>query len=182
MSTPRLSSVPGSRYNQPSRWSPGRAFANPSIVTRLTLVKVVSNTHGGTALPSAWTLTASGPTPLTGPGTVTGTVDPGTYVLGESSGPSGYTAGVWVCVGGTQVGSQVTIAEGETVVCTIINTDQSVVPPPPTPPTPNPPDCTDDPVAPVTYHASGAGSITTGQIAPTVRQYVSGEPKEPRQP
>ena len=34
--------------------------------TTLTLVKTVTNDNGGTALPSAWTLSAAGPTPISG--------------------------------------------------------------------------------------------------------------------
>ena len=58
----------------------------------LTLVKTVTNDHGGTAAPGAWTLTATGPTTITGAtGTapVTGAaVNAGTYVLSEA-GPDG---------------------------------------------------------------------------------------------
>ena len=63
----------------------------------LTLVKTVTNDNGGTAAPAAWTLAATGPTPITGAtGTAPVTAAPvsaGTYVLSESGGPAGYTAG-----------------------------------------------------------------------------------------
>lgn len=97
----------------------------------LSLVKVVDNGGtGGTAVPADWTLTASGPTPVTGTGgsaAITGrTVSAGTYNLSEAltspSGPSGYTASAWVCTGGTQNGAAVTIALGQNVTCTITNT------------------------------------------------------------
>jgi len=178
----RLSSQPGSRYNQAGRWSPGRAFAHATSAATLTLVKVVSNTHGGTALPSAWTLTASGPSPLFGAGGASGTVTPGTYVLGESAGPSGYVASSWVCTGGTQVANQVTIADGQDVVCTITNRDTDTPGPTPTPPTPTPSPDPDCPLDEVTYHAIGEGAIPSAQIKPAVREYVSQEPKEPLGP
>ena len=64
-------------------------------------VKTVTNDNGGTALMTAWTLTATGtgatPTNLSG----TTPVDSGatfkadTYTLAETGGPSGYTAGDW---------------------------------------------------------------------------------------
>ena len=45
----------------------------------------------------------------------------GTYTLSES-GPPGYTAGAWSCVGVSANGNQVTLAEGQTATCTIVNT------------------------------------------------------------
>src|SRR4029450_7338900 len=40
------------------------------------------------------------------------------------SGPPGYTASAWVCTGGgTQSGSNITLANGEDVTCTISNND-----------------------------------------------------------
>ena len=64
---------------------------------RLTLIKTVTNNNGGTAVPSAWTLAAAGPTPISG---ITGAtavtnapVNAGTYALSESGGPTGYTPG-----------------------------------------------------------------------------------------
>ncbi len=64
----------------------------------------MTNDNGGTALASDWTLTAAGPTALSGlvPSVSNGaSFDAGTYDLSEA-GPAGYTAGAWVCVGGTQ--------------------------------------------------------------------------------
>lgn len=84
----------------------------------LTLIKAVSS---GPLSPVAWTLSADGPTTLTGPGpTVTGDIDPGDYALSESF-IAGYRSRGYTCVGGTQVGQSVTIAAGDTVVCTIVN-------------------------------------------------------------
>lgn len=100
----------------------------------LTLIKVVS---GGTATPDAFTLTATGPETITGPGNseaVTGNVVPiGTYDLSESGGPAGYTSGPWSCTGGSVTGATVSVTENSLVICTVTDTFQSA--PPPTPPT-----------------------------------------------
>jgi hypothetical protein len=100
-------------------------ITNDDQVVSLTLVKKVVNDHGGTAAPSAWTLKADGPVQdLTGAGGATGNLPPGTYALSESRGPAGYTASAWSCVGGTQSGTNITIAGGQSAVCTITNDDQ----------------------------------------------------------
>jgi len=99
----------------------------------LTLVKEVDNTtYLGTALPSAWTLTADGPDNLSG---ITGSVDvtavtvaAGDYTLGES-GPAGYS-GTWSCTGGgvlDQDGVSLTLADtnpAQETTCTLTNTAQ----------------------------------------------------------
>lgn len=100
-----------------------------TIASTLRLVKVVS---GGAAVTTDWTLSADGPTPISGAGGVgPSTVTPGDYALSEvgGAGTENYTPSPWVCVGGTQVGDAVTIAAGDTVVCTITNT--SITPEPP---------------------------------------------------
>ncbi|MBI2035959.1 MAG: hypothetical protein HYT12_04770 [Candidatus Liptonbacteria bacterium] len=99
----------------------------PVATSTLTLVKEVDNGDGGDALETDWTLSAGGPTPIsgvTGDLSITGAVvDPGTYNLSESGGPTGYNPSDWLCVGGTQDdGDTVTIAEGENATCTITNT------------------------------------------------------------
>lgn len=89
----------------------------------LTLVKQVV---GGDADPGDWTLTATGPTSIsgaTGSEGVTGRpVPPGDYTLSESDGPDGYEAGDWTCTGGPVTDGVVTVADGDDVVCTIVNT------------------------------------------------------------
>ena len=88
---------------------PAAAPPAPSTTTTsrltLTLVKTVDNGQRGTAVPADWTLTATGPTPITGPGSSPAvteqTVNAGTYALSESGGPAGYTASAWSCTGGT---------------------------------------------------------------------------------
>lgn len=105
--------------------------ANPSacrrIGTSLTLVKNVINDNGGTALRSAWTLSASGPSSFSEPGPVVwggASLQPGTYDLSESGGAPGYGASAWSCEGGTQIdGETITVAQDEAVTCTITNDD-----------------------------------------------------------
>jgi hypothetical protein len=96
----------------------------------LTLNKIVVNDNGGTSLESAWTLTANGPTTISGPGAAGSTdvvsgsnFSAGTYALSESSGPSGYTPSAWTCTGGTQNGSNITLTIGQSATCTITNND-----------------------------------------------------------
>ena len=94
----------------------------------LTLIKTVTNDNGGTAVPTDWTLTATGPT--TG---VTGTVgqppdhQPPRHrrqlraVRVER--PGRLHAGTWSCTGATVTGSTVAVPLGGTVTCTINNND-----------------------------------------------------------
>ena len=98
----------------------------------LELDKTVTNDNGGTAPDTAWTLTATGtggsPTNLSGttPVVSDGTFKADTYTLAESGGPSGYTASTWSCTNGVVVTSgQITLANGQSTVCTINNDDQA---------------------------------------------------------
>jgi choice-of-anchor A domain-containing protein len=122
--TPAPAPVPGPReihsFPFSTTVSCGRAQAQTGT---LTLVKQVI---GGEALASDWTLTATGPTTISGPsgsGSVTGqVVEAGEYLVAESGGPGGYTAGEWNCTGAEVAGSAVTIEDGDDAVCTIVNT------------------------------------------------------------
>jgi cell division septation protein DedD len=111
-------------------------FGEITVATpaHLTLVKSVVNTGGGTALATAWTLSATGPTTIsghTGDAAITSAaVTAGTYTLAESGGPTGYTPSAWSCTGGTLTGSSLVLAAGGTASCSITNT---YVPPTPTP-------------------------------------------------
>ncbi|HEY5117515.1 MAG TPA: hypothetical protein VIJ00_18475, partial [Nakamurella sp.] len=105
------------------------SITNTAQQARLTLVKTVTNDNGGTATPPQWQLVGTGPTPIQGPtggGAVTNAaVNPGTYVLSESGGPAGYTAGPWSCTGtGTLTGASLVLALGQSATCTINNNDQ----------------------------------------------------------
>jgi len=87
----------------------------------LTLQKQMGN-PAGPSTANSFTLTASGPTPLSGAGGVAATtVDVGQYMLSET-GPAGYNASAWSCSGGTLAGSQLTLANNQNVICTITNT------------------------------------------------------------
>ncbi len=107
-------------------------ITNDDNAASLTLVKEVTNDNGGSASETAWTLTAAGPTPLSG---VTATaavtnaaVNAGTYTLSESGGPSGYTASAYSCVknnGAPVSGNSLTLANGDAATCTITNDDQA---------------------------------------------------------
>jgi hypothetical protein len=101
-------------------------FTDTRQSAQLTLVKSVTNNDGGNAVASDWTLSASGPTPVsgaTGTASVTNAVvDPGTYALSES-GPAGYNASAWSCTGGSQSGSTITLTPGQSASCSITNDD-----------------------------------------------------------
>jgi hypothetical protein len=110
-------------------------ITNDDIAPKLTLVKEVDNRDGGTATPSAWTLSATEVTPGTtdtsfsGAGPTVGPQDvdaASSYVLSESAGPSGYSAGAWDCDGGSVVtgaDTRITLGVGDNVTCTIKNDD-----------------------------------------------------------
>ena len=92
----------------------------------LHLRKVVVNDNGGTATLANFTLTANG----TGANDISGTspvdssaaLDADTFALSETN-VAGYAASDWVCVGGTQVGANITLGLGEEATCTITNDD-----------------------------------------------------------
>lgn len=89
----------------------------------LHLRKVVVNGGGGTAQDTDWTLSAAGPTPFSGHTPVDSGASfyRGTYTLTES-GPAGYAASAWSCIGGTQNGNLITLGLGQSATCTITNT------------------------------------------------------------
>lgn len=100
-------------------------ITNDDQAPSLTLVKVAINDNGGTATATDWTLSASGPTPLSGAGGASSgaTFAAGTYTLSET-GPSGYAVSSWICAGGgSQNGNQITLGLGESATCTITNND-----------------------------------------------------------
>ncbi len=106
---------------------------------KLTLHKIVVNGKGGVAVSKDWTLTAT-PNSIAGQSTVTGNGDPtdpggtlekdvlpGSYTLGEGGGPAGYSqGGDWTCNTDHVSGNQVTLAFGDDVTCTIVNTQDPV--------------------------------------------------------
>ena len=102
-------------------------ITNDDEAPKLTLVKVVVNNSGGTALASEWELTAAGPTGFDGDGpsvsSPTG-FDAGSYDLSESGGPDGYAASSWVCSAGQVDGDSVSVGLGDDITCTITNDDE----------------------------------------------------------
>lgn len=96
---------------------------------QLTLVKDVVNSHGGTALPGAWTLVA---TPASGTALAvttgtTSTVPAGVaFALSERGGPAGYRQSSLVCSvdGGADVAmTSITLQAEQHATCTFTNTD-----------------------------------------------------------
>jgi hypothetical protein len=123
-------------------------FTNNPVAPSLTLNKVVTNNNGGSAAESLWNLTATGtgatPSNLSGAGAagsadvVSGsTFKADTYTLAESGTVSGYTNGTtYSCVktpaggvAGSPVSSNtITLANGDSAVCTITNDDDKARP------------------------------------------------------
>ena len=128
--TPQTDSVVGDMTFRAvqSRNNPDFTCGEVPTTTSLTLVKEVIDIpeQDPDEDPSAWDLSASGPTPFSGPGpSVSSEVDPGTYDLSESPEIDGYVASAWVCVGGTQDDDDtVTLEEGDDVTCTITNREE----------------------------------------------------------
>ena len=107
----------------------------------VTLHKVVTNDNGGTATGSEFTLTltpkAGGTAVINGadpaPTTTTTTlgagisanISAGTYVLGETTTLTGYTGSSWTCTGGTLAGNELTVTNGATVTCYVVNDDNA---------------------------------------------------------
>jgi len=104
-------------------------FTNDDTAATLTLVKQVVTDDGGTASPSDWTLTASGPTTVSGASGTGGatlvSVPAGDYDLTED-GPTGYSLTSIACTGNDSDGSDgLTLEPGEDVTCTYTNDDQA---------------------------------------------------------
>src|SRR5437667_225234 len=93
-------------------------ITNNDITPSLTLTKTVRNNYGGTATAAAFTLSATGPTPISGAGGASSGSNfvAGTYTLSET-GLAGYAAGPWVCTGVTQAGTQITLGGGQSATC-----------------------------------------------------------------
>lgn len=131
-----VGSATGATYTVPGA-ATGAGAAITCTVTntalpRLTLVKTVTNDHGGTQVATAWILSAAGPTPIsgiTGSATVTSAVvTPGTYTLSESATPTGYTASTYSCIrngGAAVVSNSIALVAGDTATCTINNNDSN---------------------------------------------------------
>ena len=132
-----VTEVEDSRYNMSYQNCTDLAIANGGSATctitnddkpSLTLVKHVDNGDtGGTATAADFTLVADG---ASNDFSDTGLEAGRTYLLSglndtfalSESGPDGYSASAWSCVGGTQNGASVTVSDGNSAVCTITNT------------------------------------------------------------
>ena len=112
----------------------GSTISAGAVVTppSLRLINTVTLDNGGTALATAWTLTATGtggsPTNLSGSTPVNSGLGFGadTYTLSETGGPSGYTASTYSCIkngGSAVVSNSITLISGDSAVCTINNND-----------------------------------------------------------
>ncbi len=104
-------------------------ITNDDDAATLTLRKTVVNNDGGTSGIADFTLTASGPTNISGvtgdPSVTASSVPAGTYTLGELA-VAGYSAGTYRCsINGaaTVVSNSLTLASGAAAICTITNDD-----------------------------------------------------------
>lgn len=99
-------------------------ITNDDIAPSLALTKVLA---GGPAATTDFELVATGPTSISGDGTVSSdaTFTAGVYTLTENDNYSGegeYQAGVWQCDAGILNGNELTVGLGEDVSCSITNT------------------------------------------------------------
>ncbi len=102
------------------------------VKASLTLLKTVITDNGGTAVDTDWTLSANGPTNISGvegnAAVTAAQVDAGAYTLSESTGPTGYTGGTYSCVkngGAPVVSNSLTLATNDIAVCTVTNDDNA---------------------------------------------------------
>ncbi|MBW8777442.1 MAG: hypothetical protein JF596_21360, partial [Stenotrophomonas sp.] len=99
---------------------------NNDQAATLTLVKTVTNDNRGTATTADFTLTAAGPTSISGtsgaPAVTDAPVSSGTYTLTETN-LAGYAAGAWSCTGGTLTGNSLVLSNGDDAECGITNDD-----------------------------------------------------------
>ena len=118
--------------SHPVNLSPGQAvtctITNDDNPGTLTLLKKVTSLSGGSASDTEWTLSADGPTSISGvedDGSITNAgVPAGDYDLSESNGPFGWQQlGDWNCFGAPINSATVTVGLGENVTCEVTNTD-----------------------------------------------------------
>jgi len=110
--------------------APPAACFSTTPDTTLKLVKELGGDPQGPAKTTDWELFATGETTISGDGGFDSTSVPaGAYTLSESDGPDNYTPGQWSCTGAEDLNrsavansSVVTLAKGDAVTCTIINT------------------------------------------------------------
>lgn len=103
-------------------------ITNDDQAPHLSLQKYVTNSHGGTAQATDWTLSA---TPadnnfatITGSGSASGSAQANeVYTLAESNGPDGYADSGWNCDAGDLSGNLLTLSPGVSASCSITNSD-----------------------------------------------------------
>lgn len=117
---------PGAQNYDQNATKPGDETMCIYSNTQLSLFKIVK---GGIAVATDWLLSATGPTTISGYGSVTSTPNfaAGTYTLSESGGPNlsegWYEAGPWECVGDvTNDRNQIVLQPGQSARCSITNT------------------------------------------------------------
>jgi uncharacterized repeat protein (TIGR01451 family) len=103
---------------------------NNDTAPRLTLQKTVINDNGGVNVDTDFTLTATGPTTISGvegaAAITNAAVNAGTYTLTESGAAvANYAQGVWSCTAGTLTGNSLVLSLGQTATCTITNNDKA---------------------------------------------------------
>jgi len=93
-------------------------ITNDDISPKLTLTKTVVNLGGGQAKVSDFTLKANDTSFISG---VIQDINAGTYNLSETE-SADYNSSSWSCLGGSLLGSSITLTEGQSATCTITNT------------------------------------------------------------
>jgi len=106
-------------------------ITNDDIAPRLTLVAQVINDNGGSAVPGDVGLSATGPTPISGPSgsarVTNAAVNAGSYTL-DVTAPPNYEAGDYSCMinGGAPVaGNSITLSLADIAVCTVTVEDMN---------------------------------------------------------
>ncbi len=99
-------------------------FINDDDAAGLTLIKQVVNDNGGTALASAWTLSAGSNDVIGSESGAIATTAAGTYDLSESI-VAGYTNTSITCDNAQGEVTDVTVGLGESVTCTFVNDDDA---------------------------------------------------------
>jgi uncharacterized repeat protein (TIGR01451 family) len=98
-------------------------ITNNDVAPTLTLTKSVSNTHGGTATSANFQGKVDGNNVNWSSATAVSANQAHTLSEAALAGGSGYSASAWSCDGGNQNGSQITLALGQNVTCSITNSD-----------------------------------------------------------
>ena len=123
--------TPGSPALARARSEPCQLLLRQSPQTgSLTVIKRVVNDDNGNASSDDWTMNVAGPSASSFPGATdpgtTKTVDPGSYTVTESDGPSGYSL---TYSGDCDANGGVSVAAGQSKTCILTNDDNEAPPP-----------------------------------------------------